>query len=214
MFFDGAKNLNGSNIGAILISLTGQHYSVSAKLKFLCSNNMAKYEACILGLRHAIDLDVQEMLIIGGSNLLIHQVRGKWATKNQKLLPYLECVHRLCKRFIKVEFKHVPRIQNEFADALATLSSMIQHPDHNHTDPIYIHIYEQPAYYFHVEEEPDGKPWYNDIRGYLKSGEYTKDATSVRKHTTRRLASQCFLNGEILYKRTPDLGLLRYVKAG
>ena len=82
MFFDGAKNLNGCGIGAVLISPTGQHYPVSAKLRFLCSNNMAEYEACILGLRRAIGLDVQEMLIIGDSDLLIHQVRGDWATKN------------------------------------------------------------------------------------------------------------------------------------
>ncbi|KAK4710125.1 hypothetical protein R3W88_004638 [Solanum pinnatisectum] len=175
---------------------------------------MAEYEACILGLRRAIDLDVQEMLIIGDSDLLIHHVRGEWATKNRKLLPYLECVHRLCKRFIKAEFKHLPRIQNEFADALATLSSMIQHPDHNYIDPICIHIYEQPAYCFHVEEESDGKPWYNDIREYLKNGEYTKDATNVQKRTIRRLANQFFLGGEILYRRTPDLGLLRCVEAG
>ena len=50
---------------------------------------------------------------------------------------------------------------------------MIQHLDRNHIDPIYIHIYEEPTYCFHVEEDPDGKPWYDDIRGYLKSGEYT-----------------------------------------
>ncbi|XP_049364753.1 uncharacterized protein LOC125829589 [Solanum verrucosum] len=143
-----------------------------------------------------------------------YPVRGEWATKNRKLLPYLECVHRLCKRFIKAEFKHMLRIQNEFADALATLSSVIQHPDHNYIDPIYIHIYEQPSYCFHVEEGPDGKPWYNDIRGYLKSGEYTEDATSVQKRTIRRLVNQFFLSGEILYRRTPDLGLLRCVEAG
>ena len=119
MFFDGAKNLNGSSIEAVLISPTGQHYPVSAKLRFLCSNNMAKYKACIVGLRRAIDLDVQEMLIIGDSDLLIHQVRGDWATKNRKLLPYLECVHRLCKRFVKKEFRHVPRVQNEICRRLS-----------------------------------------------------------------------------------------------
>ena len=107
-------------------------------------------------------------------------------------------MHRLCKRFVKTEFRHVPRVQNEFADALATLSSMIRHPDHNYIDPIHIHIHEQPAYCFHVEGEPDGKPWYDDIRRYLKSGEYTKDATSLQKRTIRRLTTQFFLSGEIL----------------
>ncbi|XP_070057320.1 uncharacterized protein [Nicotiana tomentosiformis] len=58
MFFDGAVNLKGVGIRAILVSETGQHYSVSAKLKFPCTNNMAEYEACILGLRLAIDMNV------------------------------------------------------------------------------------------------------------------------------------------------------------
>lgn len=32
----------------------------------------------------------------------------------------------------KDEFKHVPHIHNEFADALAMWSSMIQHPNENY----------------------------------------------------------------------------------
>ncbi|XP_010315740.2 uncharacterized protein [Solanum lycopersicum] len=91
---------------------------------------------------------------------------------------------------------------------------MIRHPDHNYIDPIHIYLHEQPTYCFHVEEEPDGNPWYNDIRGYLKSGEYTNDATNVQKRTIQRLATLFFLSGEILYRRIPDMGLLRCVEAG
>ncbi|XP_070057299.1 uncharacterized protein [Nicotiana tomentosiformis] len=57
MFFDGAANFKGVGIGAVLVSETGQHYLVSAKLRFPCTNNMAEYEACILGLRLAIDMN-------------------------------------------------------------------------------------------------------------------------------------------------------------
>ncbi|XP_070055262.1 uncharacterized protein [Nicotiana tomentosiformis] len=114
IFFDGATNVKGMGIRAILVSETGQHYPVSAKLRFLCTNNMAEYEACILGLRLAIDMNVQELLVIEDSDLLVHQVLGEWATKNTKILPYLHCIQELIKRFTKIEFKHVPRIQNEF----------------------------------------------------------------------------------------------------
>ncbi|XP_070045632.1 uncharacterized protein [Nicotiana tomentosiformis] len=125
MFFDGAENFKGVGIRAFLVSKTGQHYPVSAKLRFSCTNNMAEFEACILGLRLAIDMNVQDLLVIGDSDLLVHQVLGEWATKNTKILSYLYCVQELIKRFTKIEFKHVPRIQNEFADALDTLSSMV-----------------------------------------------------------------------------------------
>ncbi|XP_070024985.1 uncharacterized protein [Nicotiana sylvestris] len=145
VFFDGAVNFKGVGTGAVLISETGQHYLVSAKLRFPCTNIMDEYEACILGLKMAIDMNVQERLVIGDSDLLIYQVRGKWKTKNSKILPYLHHVQEFRKRFTKIEFQHVPRIQNEFADALATLSSMIQHPDKNFIDAILVKIHNQPA---------------------------------------------------------------------
>nr|XP_016492595.1 PREDICTED: uncharacterized protein LOC107812075 [Nicotiana tabacum] len=185
----------------------------SAKLQFPCTNNMAEYEAYKLGLRMVVDINVQELLVIGNSDLLIHQVQGEWNTKNIKILPYLHCVKELCKKFIKVDFKHVPRVQNEFADALATLSYMIQHPDKNYIDPIKVNVQDQPAYCFHMDDKPDGEPWYYDIKRYLKTRDYPEGATSTQKRTLKRLANHFFLNVKILYRRTPDLGLLRYVDA-
>ncbi|XP_070039390.1 uncharacterized protein [Nicotiana tomentosiformis] len=119
----------------------------------------------------------------------------------------------LCQKFTKIEFKHVPKIHNEFADALATLSSMIQHPDKNYIDPIEVEIGDQHAYCFHINEEPDGKPWYHDIKKFLATREYPKNATNGQKRTLKRLQNHFFLNGEVLYMRTPDLGLLRCVDA-
>ncbi|XP_070024783.1 uncharacterized protein [Nicotiana sylvestris] len=143
MFFDGAANFKGVGIGAILVSETGQHYPVSAKLKFSCTNNIAKYEACILGLNMVVYINVQELLVIGDSYLLVHQ--------------------------------------NEFADALATLSSMIHHPDKNYIDPIAVMIHNQPAYYVHVKEEADGKPWFHDIKEYISKVEYPKHANYAQE---------------------------------
>ncbi|XP_070003198.1 uncharacterized protein [Nicotiana sylvestris] len=213
IFFDGAANFKGVGIGAVLVSKTSQHYLLSAKLRFPCTNNMAEYEVCILGLRLAIDMNVQELLVIRDSDLLAHQVLGEWDTKNTKILPYLHCIQELIKRFTVMEFKHVPRIQNEFADALATLSSMIQHPDKNFIDPIPIGIHKQLAYCAHVEEEIDENPWFHNIKEYLEKGEYLEHATHTQKHMILRLANHFFQSEGILYRRTPDLGLLRCVDA-
>ena len=76
LFFDGAANHQGKGVGAVLVSESGQHYPMAAKLRFNCTNNMAEYEACILGLKMAIDMNVYELLVIGDSDLLIHQVKG------------------------------------------------------------------------------------------------------------------------------------------
>nr|XP_016457163.1 PREDICTED: uncharacterized protein LOC107781052 [Nicotiana tabacum] len=64
MFFYGAVNAKGVGIGAILILPTGQHYPATARLRFFYTNNTAEYEACIIGMNMAIDLDVKELLIM------------------------------------------------------------------------------------------------------------------------------------------------------
>ncbi|XP_070022588.1 uncharacterized protein [Nicotiana sylvestris] len=154
-----------------------------------------------------------ELLVISNSDLLVHQVQGEWATKNSKILPYLHHVQELKRRFTKIEFRHVPRIQNEFADALATLSSMIQHPDKNYIDLIPMRIRNQSAYCAHVEEEADRKLWFHDIKEYLSEREYPEHANHIQKRTLRILSNHSFHIEGNLYRRTPDLGLLRCVDA-
>ncbi|XP_009628982.1 uncharacterized protein [Nicotiana tomentosiformis] len=192
MYFYGAANFKGVRIGAVLISESGQHYPTSAKIRIPCNNNMAEYEACIIGIRMAVDMNVKEFLVTWDSDLLINQVQGEWSTKNVKILPYLHCVKEQCKKFTKIEFKNVPSIQNKFFDSLEALSSMIQHPYKNYIDPIEVEIRDQHAYFFHVDEEADGKPWYHDIRKFLATREYPKNATNSQKQTLRRLENHLF----------------------
>ncbi|XP_069143529.1 uncharacterized protein [Solanum lycopersicum] len=161
----------------------------------------------------AIDLNVYELLVIGDSDLLIHQVQGEWAVKNLKIIRYVQYVKNLCKRSRKIEFRHTPRIQNELADALATIASMIKHPDTDYIDPLDIELKEHRVHCSHVESEQDGLPWYFDIKRYLESGTYPEDATSNQKKSIRCMALNFFLNGKVLYMRTPDLSLLRCVGA-
>ncbi|XP_070010727.1 uncharacterized protein [Nicotiana sylvestris] len=88
-----------------------------------------------------------------------------------------------------------------------------KHPDTIFIDPIPVTIHDQPAYCAHVEEEADGKPWFHDIKEYLTTGEYPGLANTTQKRTLRRLSNNFFHSGGIMYRRTPDLGLLRCVNA-
>ncbi|XP_070012999.1 uncharacterized protein [Nicotiana sylvestris] len=148
-----------------------------------------------------------------GAVLVLETGSTRMATKNSKILPYLHHVQELKRRFIKKELRHVPRIQNEFADALAYLSSMIQHPDKNYIDPILMRIHNQLAYCAYVEEEADGKPWFHDIKEYLSKGEYLEHANHIQKQTPMRLSNHFFHIGGNMYRITPDMGLLRCVDA-
>ncbi|XP_070002057.1 uncharacterized protein [Nicotiana sylvestris] len=90
---------------------------------------------------------------------------------------------------------------------------MIQHLDKNFIDRIPVKIHDHPAYRAHVEQEADGKPWFHDIREYLTKGDYPELANPTQKCTLQRLSNNFFHSGGILYRRTLDLGLLRYVDA-
>ncbi|XP_070013425.1 uncharacterized protein [Nicotiana sylvestris] len=88
-----------------------------------------------------------------------------------------------------------------------------QHPDKNFIDLIPVRIHNQLAYRAHVEEETDGKPWFYDIKEYLAKGEYPERENQTQKCALRKLSNHYFHSGGNLYRRTPDLGLLRYVDA-
>ncbi|XP_070010843.1 uncharacterized protein [Nicotiana sylvestris] len=150
---------------------------------------------------------------IKGHALADHLVENPVDGEYEPLKMYFPYEEELRKRFTKTEFQHVPRVQNEFTDALATLSSMIQHPDKNFIDPIPVKVHDQPAYCAQVEEEADGKPWFHDIKEYLAKGEYPEFANPTQKRILRRLSNNFFHSGGILYRRTPDLGLLRCIDA-
>ncbi|XP_075085023.1 uncharacterized protein LOC142168262 [Nicotiana tabacum] len=161
----------------------------------------------------AVDLDVEELLIMGVSDLIIRQAQGEWETRDIKIIPNMQHVEDLSKRFKSIEFRYIPRFYNELADALATLAAMLPYLGNVHIDLLEIQIRERHGYCNAVKVEPDIQPWYHDIKRFLKRKEYPKQANGDQKRTIRRLASSFFSSGEVLYKRTPNLNLLRCVDA-
>ncbi|XP_027171637.1 uncharacterized protein K02A2.6-like [Coffea eugenioides] len=211
LFFDGAANFFGVGIGAVLVSLEGKHYPGAANLQFACTNNMAEYEACIFGLKMALEMEVRELIAFSDSDLLVHQTLKQWITKDSKILPYHCNLLNLARQFQRLEFRHLPQARNAFADVLATLSSMIQYPDELGIEPIRIQLQDKPAHCWVIDNSSGKSPWYNDIKKFIQTGSYPPEASANDKGFLRRMASKFFLNGEVLYKRTSDLNLLRCI---
>ena len=88
VWFDGASNDLGHGVGAALVSPDNQCIPFTARLGFDCTNNMADYEACTLGIQAAIDFNVKLLKVYGDSALVIHQLGGEWETRGHKLIPY------------------------------------------------------------------------------------------------------------------------------
>ena len=108
MYFDGASNALGSDVGAMLISLKGNHCPFTAKLSFDCTNNVAEYEACVLGLQAAIEKKIESLIVYGDFALVICQLNGEWETRDSKLVPYQEFIKGLIEQFEEIIFKHLP----------------------------------------------------------------------------------------------------------
>ncbi|XP_016689019.2 uncharacterized protein [Gossypium hirsutum] len=68
--FDGASNAIGNEIGAVLVSPNGDYYPFTSKLDFDCTNNMAEYEACIIGIRAAIERKIKILEVYRDSALV------------------------------------------------------------------------------------------------------------------------------------------------
>ncbi|XP_071923123.1 uncharacterized protein [Coffea arabica] len=129
LFFDGILNSFGVEIGAVLVSLEGNHYPVAAKLRFPYTNNMAEYEICIFGLQMALKMEKKDLIMFSDSDLPVHQTLKLWVTQDMKIMPYHCNLLSLANKFRNLEFRHIPRTCNAFAATLTTLFSMIQHPD-------------------------------------------------------------------------------------
>ena len=87
---------------------------------------MVEYEACIMGIKAAIDLRIKFLSVYGDSALVISQVKGEWDMKHPNLIPYQEHVLTLILYLKEITFEHIPREDNQLEDALATMSSMFK----------------------------------------------------------------------------------------
>ena len=115
-------NHSGYGIGVLLISPHGDHIPRSIRLAFSdqhpTTNNIVEYEACILGLKTAFELGIRQMEVFGDSNIVLRQIQCEWKTRDVKLRPYHAYLELLVGRFDDLRYTHLPRVQNQFVDAL------------------------------------------------------------------------------------------------
>ena len=171
-------------------------------LDFDVTNNGAEYEACLHGLQAAIGLNIKKLKVHGDSSLIINQVTGNWKIKSESLAPYQSKIDRLLPHFDYIDFVHLPREENQFADALSKLASLVNIPDNVAILPILVERRCEPAYVNTIEGESEPsqpEPWYQEIVNILAKDEYPPTATEHEKDTLWRLASTYILDkGELL----------------
>ena len=82
------------------------------------TNNVAEYRGLLLGLERARELGATEVDVINDSELVAHQVNGRYKVKHPDMVPlHREAVQAL-GGFERWSIRPVPRAQNADADAL------------------------------------------------------------------------------------------------
>ena len=204
MYFDGAANHSRYEISVLLISPHGDHIPRSVRLAFsnqhLATNNIIEYEACILGLETTLELGIRQIEVFGDSNLVLRQIQGHWNTKDVKLRPYHAYLKLLVGRFDDLSYTHLPRAQNQFADVLATLASMIDIPADTIVRLLLIESRSIPAYYCLIDEAKfdDGLPWYHNIYQFLRLGAYPEAVMAKNKRALRQMTAQFEMRRDIV----------------
>ena len=123
--------------------------------------------------------------------------------------PYHAYLDLLVDMFEELRYIDLPRAENQFADALATLASVIKIPAGVTVRPLLIETRSALAYYCLIGdiEDQDELPWYHDIYQFLLCGAYPESASTKDRRALRQLATRFVICGESLYKRSPE-GLL------
>lgn len=118
---DGASrgNPGPSGAGAFLAMPDGTLVGAYKKYLGQATNNVAEYQAVILGLDEAAKAGATEIELRADSELVVRQLTGVYKIKDPTLADLARIVKAKEKRFRRVLYRHVPREQNVIADRLS-----------------------------------------------------------------------------------------------
>lgn len=103
---------------AVLSTPDGDVVDEAAVTLGTATNNVAEYRGLLLGLERARALGATEVEVINDSELIAHQVTGRYKVKHPDMKPLHAEALRALGGFERWSIRPVPRAQNADADAL------------------------------------------------------------------------------------------------
>jgi ribonuclease HI len=88
-------------------------------LDFNCTNNIAEYEALLLGLRKLKAMGIRRAILKSDSQVISDHVEKSSKARDPKLEKYLDAVRRMEASFEGFSVKNIPRGENKHTDLLA-----------------------------------------------------------------------------------------------
>ena len=126
----------------MLISPEGHKIHYAICFGFKASNNEAEYEALIAGLRLSRELQVRNVKIFNGSQLLVNQVNDIYLARREKMATYLDKAKEQLSLFFATSIEVIPRSRNSNIDELAKLTST---KDADLLDPVFVEFLAKPS---------------------------------------------------------------------
>jgi ribonuclease HI len=123
VFYDGSWGTFGAGAAAVLVAPSKVKICYAAKLDSSCTNNIAEYEALLLGLRKLRAMGIRRAILKTDSQVISGHVDKSSKARDPKLERYLDTVRRLEASFEGFSVKNIPRGKNEHADLLAKLAA-------------------------------------------------------------------------------------------
>jgi len=121
LMVDGAArgNPGEAGCGAAICDETGAVVKELSRYLGHATNNVAEYEALLMGLEALVQMGRAKVLVQSDSQLLVRQLNGEYRVKDEKLKVLFQRAVSLLRRFEAYRILHVPRELNKLADRLA-----------------------------------------------------------------------------------------------
>jgi ribonuclease HI len=119
VFCDGSWGTFGAGATVVLVAPSKVRTCYAVRLDFSCTNNIAEYEALLLGLQKLKAMGIRRMVIKTDSQVIPGHVDKSSKARDPKLEKYLDTVQRLEAFFEGLSVKNIPMGENEHADLLA-----------------------------------------------------------------------------------------------
>ncbi|XP_022870705.1 uncharacterized protein LOC111389949 [Olea europaea var. sylvestris] len=210
IFIDGASNSSG--LGAVVIIISPDmliNIQCALRFEFEGTNNEAEYEAVIIAMELAINLELENIKIYSDSQLVVEQIEGTFNRKDEKMSLYCLKVHDLQRKFKSCEIVKISRAKNCRADALSRLVFMgINGLDRTvHVRIITESSINQTISVMDIDNEPSCM---DPIVDFIKHSSLPEDPWAARSIRSKALR-YCMIEG-VLFRRSLTLPYLRYLR--
>ncbi len=124
LYTDGGSRGNPGPSAAGIVLLDPDKKVIKKGGKYLGkgTNNLAEYQALILGLKIALELGIKNLVCFLDSELLVKQLNGLYKVKSPNLIKSFADIKKMERQFDYIKYEHVKREKNSEADAMVNLT--------------------------------------------------------------------------------------------